>query len=392
MDPLEEMPVVVRCVLTRDLIEDGYHPGELEPNDYVPPMQFLDLYRARGNSKSGDYIPINDAEVIVSGAGERFSFEWNGSRWQCRMLPAFNREYKLRVITQEGDTLSATATFPSALYLNDYPIIDISDYYSPKGACYYYLARHYDVEWKNGPFTNYICKEDVYNGESALWLCAKYNGSLLSKICTSHSGCDGFNISTDRWGDSPVFKHMEDLFYFWCNYHNEQYDHIVNQEGLSEFEKEWAMKNGHVFPVDENLWIRYKSLWYSSPMHYQYLRIKHPAHFNSGLAGDYHSYVANDYIEGGGNKKYNVDPESLFVVGVDFDTDWVTYGNDINKIILNSVFVSADYDLYLRDLLRNTIDSDVFTSSYNSASVHSNIRGGIGIFGCEWKTYNSINL
>ena len=44
MDPLEEMPVVVRCVLTRDLIEDGYHPGELEPNDYVPPMQFLDLY------------------------------------------------------------------------------------------------------------------------------------------------------------------------------------------------------------------------------------------------------------------------------------------------------------------------------------------------------------
>ena len=127
-------------------------------------------------------------------------------------------------------------------------------------------------------------------------------------------------------------------------------------------------------------------------MHYQYLRIKHPAHFDSGLSSDYHLYVANDYIEGRGNIKYNVDPKSLFVVGVDFDTDWDEYRDDVNKIYLNSVFVSVDYDLYLRDLFRNTIDSDVFTSSYNSASVHSNIRGGIGIFGCEWKTYNSINL
>jgi len=180
------------------------------------------------------------------------------------------------------------------------------------------------------------------------------------------------------------------LFYYWCNYNNEQYNHIVNQEGLSEIEKKRALENGHIFPVDENLWIRYKYLWYSSPMHYEYLRIKHPAHFDSGLGGEYHLFVANDYREGG--VKYNVDPRSLFVVGVDFDTDWFKYQSDVNKIILNSVFVSKDYDLYLRDILRNTIDSDVFTSSYNSASVHSNIRGGIGIFGCEWKTYNSINL
>lgn len=390
MDPLEEMPVVVRCVLTRDLIEDGYHPGELEPNDYVPPMQFLDLYRARGNSKSGDYIPINDAEVIVSGAGERFSFEWNGSRWQCRMLPVFNREYKLKVITSDGDTLSATASFPPALHLGNYPIIDNNDVVSPRGACYYYLARHYDMEWENGPFTHYVCKDAVYNGECVLWLYAKYNDICLSKICTSHSGCDSFNIRTDLWGNSPVFNHMEDLFYFYCNYKNDQYNHIVNQEGLSELEKRIALEEWHIFPVDEIIWIRYKSLWYSSPMHYQYLRINHLAHFNSGLAGDYHSYVANDYREGGG--KYNVDPKSLFVIGIDFDTDWDKYRDDANKINLISVFVSADYDLYLRDLLRNTIDSDIFTSSYNSASVHSNIKGGFGIFGCEWKTYNYINL
>ena len=392
MDPLEEMPVVVRCVLTRDLIEDGYHPGELEPNDYVPPMQFLDLYRARGNSKSGDYIPINDAEVIVSGAGERFSFEWNGSRWQCRMLPLFNREYKLKVITSDGDTLSATATFPPALHLGNYPIIDIDDNWEARGACYYYLARHYDMEWENGPFTHYICKDDVYNGECALWLCAKYNNRVLPRICSSHSGCDGFNIRTDLWGNSPVFRHLEDLFYFRCNYNNEQYNHIISQEGLSEEEKKIQLEKLHIFPVDEIIWIRYKSLWYSSPMHYQYLRIKHPAHFDSGLSSDYHLYVANDYIEGRGNIKYNVDPKSLFVVGVDFDTDWDEYRDDVNKIYLNSVFVSVDYDLYLRDLFRNTIDSDEFSSSYNRAPVHSNIRGGIGIFGCEWKTYNAIYL
>ena len=60
MDPLEEMPVVVNCVLTRD----GQGPAVFSGMTFTTPEQKLYLYYAKSPSGS-DYVVIKDAEVTV---------------------------------------------------------------------------------------------------------------------------------------------------------------------------------------------------------------------------------------------------------------------------------------------------------------------------------------
>ena len=71
LDPMEEMPVVVSCVLTgeADMNAAGLSAGP----------QYVDLFRARRPSETG-YEKISDASVRVVSGEERYDFVWNGER------------------------------------------------------------------------------------------------------------------------------------------------------------------------------------------------------------------------------------------------------------------------------------------------------------------------
>lgn len=117
MDPLEEMPVVVSCVLSRDGGWYEEHPEE--ERDYTPPAQYLDIYYAQRPSASVRRV-ISDAAVQVTGPGGPYDFVWNGSRYESAFLPKFDREYKLKIKTADGKELSSSMVFPPDVRLDYY--------------------------------------------------------------------------------------------------------------------------------------------------------------------------------------------------------------------------------------------------------------------------------
>ena len=108
MDPLEEMPVVVNCVLTRER-----DPGK---NDVIP-VQTLNLFYAKRPSDK-EYLTISDAVVKVSGAGQTYDFTWDGERWTSTFLPDFGTEYSLEVSLPDGNRLSARTVVPMKMSLS----------------------------------------------------------------------------------------------------------------------------------------------------------------------------------------------------------------------------------------------------------------------------------
>ena len=85
LDPMEEMPVVVTCVLTTETTE-----------------QSLELFYAKRPSETG-YVSIPDAKVVVrddgSAGGAVHEFKWNGEKYVCTFTPAYNTRYLLEVTT-----------------------------------------------------------------------------------------------------------------------------------------------------------------------------------------------------------------------------------------------------------------------------------------------------
>ena len=78
LDPMEEMPVVVNCVLMTERT-----------------TQELDLYYAKRPSETA-YVPITDAKVVVRDAsGNSYPFHWNGERWTSDFVPVYKTRYFL---------------------------------------------------------------------------------------------------------------------------------------------------------------------------------------------------------------------------------------------------------------------------------------------------------
>ena len=103
MDPHEEMPAVVYCVLTNK-----------------SDLQTLDLSAAE--SPAGVNPEIKAKEVIVhSSSGGYINFEHvEGARWMARFRPREGAEYSLRVVLENGEELTAETVFPDSVMVNDY--------------------------------------------------------------------------------------------------------------------------------------------------------------------------------------------------------------------------------------------------------------------------------
>lgn len=364
MDSIDDMPIVVKCVLTRDQSLHGIH-AELE-DGFSPPVQYLDLYYAK-KSSTESYEKIKDAKVTING----YKFEWNGSRWQCSFLPLFDKKYTLIIETADGKKLSSYMTFPSDCYLNRYRLIEYSslDVSASSLASYYYIVRHYD---NNNEYNQ--CAYKVFNGACNLWIRALDNGIPVEKICTSHPGVDNFNVINHVWGDCIVFD------YFHNNFNN-----------LASM-----LSNPPTFltplDVDPEIWNRYSDKMMRSPLYAKVLRINHPENYDSGMNLSLDHYIASTPVG------QPVDTRDLFVLGADFSLgdpeviDGISYYPDMSGLELDKTyeirFVSEEYDKYLKTIVDSEIvHKDELTTMYSPNMLYSNIEGGIGCFGGQWITY-----
>ena len=102
MDPHEEMPAVVYCVLTNK-----------------SDVQTLDLSAAE--SPSGVKPEIKAKEVVLTASsGERHVFEYaGGTRWTAGFRPGNGSKYTLRILLESGEALTAETTFPDSVAVND---------------------------------------------------------------------------------------------------------------------------------------------------------------------------------------------------------------------------------------------------------------------------------
>ena len=102
MDPHEEMPAVVYCVLSNQ-----------------SDVQTLDLSAAE--TPSGVKPEMKAKEVVVTdSSGEKFVFQNDGgTQWTVRFRPGYGMAYTLRILLESGETLTAETTFPDSVAVND---------------------------------------------------------------------------------------------------------------------------------------------------------------------------------------------------------------------------------------------------------------------------------
>lgn len=344
LDPMEEMPVVVTCVLTTETTE-----------------QSLELFYAKRPSETG-YVSIPDAKVVVrddgSAGGAVHEFKWNGQKYVCTFTPAYNTRYLLEVETADGIRLSAETTTPDHFvlmpqaYSSEYFVV-LEDYSNPISGVWplylrseveyrQYLAYYFALETEAGVVP--------YADELYAWISA---GDRLS---TDHKDADSFNLLTDNWNDLKL----------------------------------------HPFIKRRDSWLPeyYHQFFAAFPAYMKFIRI----HQRPGFTGpvsveyigeakytDYLFYLNSDTID---NTIIVAEPDNVDDMPEEIFDDWLRwYNKRLDYPAQNEYsvrFVSKEYDAFLKDLVeKNIIRADELAVIYSSDPTFSNIVGGFGIFGAE---------
>ena len=331
MDPLEEMPVVVTCVLTRE------HQA-----------QYLDLYYAKRPSEE-KATPITDATVVVKDKDLSHFFTWNGERWQCNFLPTFGAKYSLEVRLADGTTLTSSTTYPA-----DFAIVGClhdtgADVQPVPGTTIPYLAFYFAKYYKETRIVDsytighdsYTFYQDVegykpYMGELYAWIVAG------KRLCTDHTGADGFNMRTGSWKDLKPWPQY--------NYETLQDDYISYCSGL--------------------------------PLYQDFLRIHQPDGFKSSTPEGLISPQTYNF----GESRKDVDPNSIFVLASDAsDGEKEEEYNYATFDVYRVFFVSPEYDQYLRNMASvKVLQAGELAELYSTTPIYTNIEGGLGLFGASY--------
>lgn len=327
MDPEEDMPVVVHCVLTRDLAMESSN------KEYIP-VQSLNLFYAKSISDNGDYKMITDAKVNVSGDGNSYDFLWNGDVWECCFTPSFGATYTLTVRLNNGKVITSKTSFPKSVAFTREPL------FTAWGS--YYTIAHY--------LSCPVSDDDIY-----MWCCAPKGREFeLTHFCTNHPGADNFNLSDKSLAELPVFDQM-----------------ITDLKTSLDYYKKDEASNRALFED-------YLSLCATLPTHAGFVRIHHNKDLESLLP---------DYLV----RKYNFQgnyEDRMIHNGYVLFTDFVTYiPNYIPMMLIVPIqinIVSKEYDTYLRNLANNNLHYDELNNNYSMDLSYTNIDGGIGIFGSRW--------
>ena len=340
LDPMEEMPVVVTCVLTTETTE-----------------QSLNLFYAKRPSETG-YVSIPDAKVVVrddgSAGGEVHEFKWNGEKYVCSFTPAYNTRYMLEVETTDGIRLSAETTTPDHYLM--LPLgsntelgsdTELKDYSNPLSG--WPMGPGELVYWRNRVY--YFARvtgtgAQPYSGELLAWITA---GSRLS---TNHSDADPFNLLPDNWCDLKVHPY----FYY----------------PLAEDSKEYLFFSAY-------------------PAYQQFIRI----HQEPGFSGKVSLFVGKEKEEE--NNLFYLNSDVVDGSTVTANTDGIPdevlesllrRRRDILRFPIQNEytvrFLSKDYDALLKQLIeKNIIHNEELAEIYSTEPVYSNVNGGLGIFGAE---------
>ena len=234
MDPLEEMPVVIKCILSRDKND----------SEETPPTQYLDLFYAKRPSESTNQI-ITDATVVVAGNGANHVFNWNGERWERPFLPEFGSEYLLTITLPGGQIVSAKTTFPPNAVINGCEVF--------RGYSNLSYAKYYTISG---------CDDDAH-----IWITPVEGRTDIRHFCTNHPYADNSNIVPGFWHELEGAKLIMGDF------------HLLK--------KNW----GKV--VDNTIINHYYEAAYYTPIHKDYLRIYHPKDFDNGIADNLVQSVYN---------------------------------------------------------------------------------------------------
>jgi len=351
MDPLEEMPVVVNCVLTRDNwgVDYEQRPG------YKTPVQRLYLYYAKRPSEK-EYSFIDDASVKVIGGGRTCWFSWNGECYTSEFLPDFGTEYKLDVKLKTGEKITAQTRYPECMGIASIGVFSYA-YPSP------YDIRSSDAHWRyvtkatggyNKDSHSYNYKTVICPDEAYIWITSKVDTTEIL-FSTSHHYSDNFNISeTGVFKDLPLFDQQK-----------AQYADIKYTKWENDRKKEYRS--------DPELWEKYEKVAEGLPLHPGFVRIFHPSDYDSGLRGKMFEPESD-----------RVSSKDLFILEYGpMEPDekrpmYYSYPVEID-------FLSEEYDLYLKDIIENAyLGKDEMVNMYSMRKIYTNIKGGIGIFGAKW--------
>ena len=339
LDPMQEMPVVVTCVLTTETAE-----------------QSLNLFYAKRPSET-EYVSIPGAKVVVreeaSSGGSVHEFKWNGEKYVCPFTPRYDTRYLLEVETAGGTSLTAETTMPkhfSLLPQEGKDVFVLKDYSNPlsgawpprEGKVFYrqYLVYYFALETDAG--------FEPYAGELCAWISA---GDRLS---TDHKDADSFNLLPNNWNDlksHPFFN-----------------------------------RRGRMAP-------EYYQFFSDFPAYLKFIRI----HQQQGFSGPA-SIIGISEPEHENFLFYlNSDITDITIITSEIDNvDGLP--EDILEIMIRLVefvhpaqneysvrFVSQEYDAFLKDLAEKTVvHADELSVIYSMEPTHSNIKGGLGIFGAEF--------
>ena len=334
MDPLEEMPVVVNCVLTREV--DKYSPSK--DKDYGIPTQKLYLYYAKRPLEK-EYTPINDATVKVSGGGQSYYFEWNGECWTSSFLPVFEEIYDLLITLNNGKELSSSLVFPTRIWLSGKnsgigfkAAITTNTVFFGSA----YVLSEFGPAFRIDPDGRYHQEDTI--GVSNLWVFAKDGNKNIERIITNHQNADNFNIIKGSLDGFNCYK---------------QYYDYVDVENRANINYHSYLKN-------------YLS---SSPVHKDYVRITYDWNSDFCLAADFDSDRMVSYDD-----PYGIDPDGDGLYpGLYIDTRYEFY------------FMSDEYDALLRELANKQMHSDELVFQFFSPDIdYSNIVNGKGYFGAMY--------
>ena len=368
LDPEEEMPLVVNCVLERpyewwtEMDESQYYDGY--PADKVIPTQYLDLAYARRPSET-EVRKVDDAEVcVIDGLNQSHEFKWNGDRYECAFLPRFGMLYWLEITTAEGEKLRASTFFPPRTRLRMAPLIKtLGGRNSYSG--YFYSETLFEKKTvrEDAPGYQEIFVTQEYRpflGPYNVWISAsEESGEPGIPIMTNHPDADDFNVIGGDWPteNNRAFQETDfNMFTSWGY--------------SSQWDKESC----------DAIWALYKDAWTKSLAHDKFVRIHQtgdmPSVFEEGMP---YSTVKSDII----------DSRMLFVLNAEFDYEKdITNHQEAGYLCR---FVSDDYDRFLRDVSgKFLVHGDEFASYYSEDPVYSNIIGAKGIFGAVSYTSTTI--
>ena len=447
LDPHEELPAVVYCVLTNK-----------------SDVQMLELSAAE--SPSGVKPEMKAKEVVVTdGSGEKFVFQNDGgTQWTVRFRPGYGMKYTLRILLESGEALTAETTFPDSVAVNDTYSVSEEQYfnrygdrlfnrnsYDPTDNRVLNQTRNFgfkimdpadlEPQYSNGVFfhedhrtieqtqedrdqeKNSYIETHPYQKSCFLWITARspqkpeefpidalyvpgheYRSVYLA---TDMDAVDHFNALPLTFGDLACYS-------------------IDNAERI---EQAIGERDREVIPAFYNIWSNYwaggevghyscygshlgvKSTFYvlsktysELPLHLNFLRIVYPegGYRNAySLSDPDQSFRENgDAVwrksrEDNTSDYYTFPSPFTFQLFADFNLDdpytWQFTAHNLSTgwVVFEFHHVSEEYDSFLRTLYKsgyNDVFGDLTQGLYSREGVYSNIKGGTGIFGAECVT------